>query len=140
MKLGQIEMMGLVIIVFLIVVIGLFALKLGSREDSGRDLDIYYSVKIDNLVNAIYRADLGPVSFETLAVSCCDGNSIDCLKVNDFVNATLNSMIDESVGVELKFSSGASCLPVVGDCSEGVGSSSVFIPGGYEIRAILCRK
>ena len=107
MKKGQIEMIGLVIIVFLIIVIGLIAFKLGSREDSGRDLDVYYSVKIDNLVNAIYRADLGPVSFETLAISCCDGNSIDCLKVGDFVNATLNSMVDENVGFELKFSGGA---------------------------------
>ena len=140
MKKGQIEMIGLVIIVFLIIVIGLIAFKLGSREDSGRDLDVYYSVKIDNLVNAIYQSDIGSESFQSLAIGCCDGNSGSCNKVELFVRGVLDSVIEEKVNFMLKDSTGINCAFVDGECSEGIGSSSIFLPGGHEIRAILCRK
>jgi hypothetical protein len=140
MKKGQVEMIGLVIIVFLIVIIGIFIIKLGALKKDN-DADIYYSMKVDNLVNAIYQADVGGDTFESLAVSCCDGNTISCEKVNDFVDSVLDRVIEESVGFYLKDSSGFVCSGVaVGDCDEGMGSSSIFLPGGYEIRANLCRK
>ncbi|MBT4334750.1 hypothetical protein HOD61_02945 [archaeon] len=139
MKKGQIEMIGLVVIVFLVILIGMFALRLSSF-DSDNDVDIYYSVKVDNLVNAIYQSDIGSESFQSLAIGCCDGNSGSCNKVELFVRGVLDSVIEEKVNFMLKDSTGINCAFVDGECSEGIGSSSIFLPGGHEIRAILCRK
>jgi len=139
MKKGQIEMIGLVIIVFLVVLIGMFALRLSSFDSDKTSNDVYYSIKVDNLVNAIYQADVGSESFESLAIDCCDGNSNSCNKVSLFVNGTLSSYVEEKVNFELKDSSGTVMVFVDGNCLEGIGSSSIYLPGGHEIKAILCR-
>ena len=89
MKKGQMEAIGLVIIVFLVVIIGLFSIRFmdGGSDD---EIDIYYSIKVNNLVNAIYKSDVGGQSFSSLARGCCDGNNFDCEIVIDFVNGTIN--------------------------------------------------
>jgi len=138
MKKGQMEAMGLVIIVFLVIIIGLFSIRfMGGDSD---DNDIYYSIKVNNLVNAIYKSDVSGQSFSSLARGCCDGNNFDCERVISFVNGTINSFVDEKALFELNGIGGAACITPVGDCDEGVGSNSVFMPGGYEIRANLCRR
>ena len=69
MKKGQIDMFGLVIIVFLLVVIATFSLFFLSFGSSERD--VYYSLKANNFANALSKASIESSNFEALVLSCC---------------------------------------------------------------------
>ena len=132
MKKGQIEMVGLVIIVVLIVIVGLFAFGFMLRR-SPTSLKEFDSIKANNLMNALVK------SKEELMISCCELDQGSCSELNDFIVGEVNQSIDKNFYFELK-NDEVECYSY-GICLEGVSSSTVFIRSRnniYNSRVMLC--
>jgi hypothetical protein len=132
---GQIDMFGLVIIVFLLVVIAVFSLffiSFGSEER-----DVYYSLKANNFANSLGKASIGASNFESLVLSCCSSSSCDVLL--GFVEEKFDLLDDvASAKFELDCYFGGSFSR--GECSDGIASESLILQSGDAVRVFLCRK
>ena len=71
MKRGQIETIGLLIVVILIIFMGLFALMFMSKGERKTD-ESFYSVKANNLLNAIQKASVCNEDLESGIVYCIE--------------------------------------------------------------------
>ena len=135
MSKGQADIMGLVVIVFLIVVIGMFSLFFVLRGDSMEERDVYYSVKSYNFLNAISKYSNEGFNFKDEVMSCCWYNNCDNM---------LSFIEDQMVFIEENMSINVSCMYgdsyVIGDCLEGINSEPIVLYSGDEIFSILCRK
>ena len=132
MKKGQIEMVGLVVIVVLIVIIGLFAFGFMLRKGP-TSLKEFDSIKANNLMNALVK------SKEDQMIACCGLDRSACSELNDFIVGEVNQSIDKNFYFELKRGE-VDCYSY-GNCLEGVSSSTVFIRSGnniYNSRVMLC--
>ncbi len=133
---GQMETVGLVVIVILIVFIGLFVLIFSHK--SGSDDDLFLEMKVNNFVNAIRYVSVGMDSFEDKVASCCSFN--ECDDVQEVVESGfgyfdrgMSFFIDCYDGKSLEYSGN-------GGCSSGVSSVKVSLSSGDKFYAIVCRK
>jgi uncharacterized protein (UPF0333 family) len=142
---GQIDMFGLVIIVFLLVVIALFSLFFISRGGAEDRNDVYYSLKAHNFANALAKASVEDTNMEALVLSCCSGASGSCEKALNFAEREFarlgysdDNIAKKKVRFELECYSGYSGYR--GECEEGVTSESIILQSQDLIRVILCRE
>jgi len=146
---GQVDMLGLVVIVVLLVLIGLFSLVFISRGGISGERDEYYSLKAYSFTNAIGKATIQDTNAEALILSCCEGNGGNCDIFLDFVEDNFYLLGDyqqndpkilESVKFELKCGTYSGDLYYRGGCEEGIASEARILQSGDSIRLFLCRK
>ena len=122
---GQIETMGLVIIVVLLIVIGLVVMIFTLRYDS--EESNFLTVKANSMMNALDKADLDGGRFREIMGSCCAGVEEDCDGIKLFFNG-LVANIDENVSLSVSdnYFSGRECETFVSSTafSYGVGCSA----------------
>lgn len=125
MRKGQIDAMGLVIIVILLVVIGLAVMFFTLRSSS--DEDNFLTIKANSLMNALDKADLNEGRFRELVGGCCEGVDSDCDVVRVFFDNLVEN-IDEnaSLYIDGNYFSGRDCDVFVSSTSfvEGVSCSA----------------
>ena len=132
---GQVEIMGLVVIVLLIVFLGLLFLK---YTQPGLEVeDVFLSTKANNFLSAIKIISVGNSNFESIAVECCEGNPGSCDSVNTVV---LNSLeyLDEVANFNLECISYGTDVFVDGNCDFGVTSETIILSSGDRISVKLC--
>ena len=107
---GQIEMMGLVIIVVLLVVIGLIVLAFNLNSPGNNDNDNFLTIKANSLMNSLYNSDLGNQDFKNTMSSCCSGSQQDCSIIEE-VFLGISGNIDENVSltIDQEYFSGDKC-------------------------------
>jgi hypothetical protein len=138
MRRGQVETIGLVIIVILIVMIGLFFLVFSLGGDENGTEDVFLSMKANNLVNSLRSMSIGNDDFGSKVIDCCSGNLGSC---NDVMGTASRAMdyIDEKVKFEVECAYGGG-PGSVGDCSTGITSERIVLSSGDRFFATLCRK
>lgn len=138
MRRGQVETMGLVIIVILVVMIGLFFLIFSLGGDENGTEDIFLSTKANNLVNSLSSLSMGNSDFSSEIIDCCGGNMISC---NDVVQSASMAMeyVDEKVSFEVECAYGGG-PGSVGDCPSGITSERITLSSGDRFFATICRK
>ncbi|MBT3690802.1 hypothetical protein HOG16_01000 [Candidatus Woesearchaeota archaeon] len=132
---GQIDMFGLVIIVILIVMIGLFSLFFISRGQID-EREEYYSYKANNFANALSKYSRGNLNFKEMVLECCTGSR--CEDLLDFVEDNF-AYVDEPVSFEIECAN-SDYSGSRGSCSSGIASESIILQSGDLIRVNLCRK
>ena len=137
MKRGQVETMGLVIIVILIIMIGLFFLIFSIRGGEEGHEDLFLSMKANNLVNSLKSMDIGESNFGSKVIDCCAGNLVAQEEVMGAVMAG-REMIDEKMAFEIECAYGD--CPGFSECSAGITSERVVLPSGDRFFATICRK
>ena len=138
MKRGQVETMGLVVIVILIIMIGLFFLIFSLNGGENGTEDIFLSMKANNLVNSLGSLSLGNSDFGSQVIDCCEGNIRSCNEVMESATIAMD-YIDEKVTFEVECLYGGSPARI-GDCSTGINSERVTLSSGDRFFAIICRK
>ena len=145
MKKAQTEIMGLMIIVVLIVVIGLFAFRFMLMNQSSSN-DEYLSIKANNLINSIKMTSICEKNMGDAIIACCNNQNFcereACGLVKEEINRIINSSIEENFYFEAKNFEGELCF-FIGSCSNGIASSINFLnsdSGNSEIQLKLCRK
>jgi len=145
MRKGQGEVVGLVIIVILILVIGIFAMRFYVSSRSGNDRDKFYSMKANNLVNAVRLVSVcGDFSMEDAIIACCGGEEFcgrNSKENCDFVVGEIEKILDKSLEEDAVFEV-KNCF-VIGDCDFGIASSTFMINsfvGSHEMSAKICKK
>ena len=135
---GQIETLGLLVIVILLVFIGIFALKFMAFDNKKVVDESFYSVKANNLLNAIQKASICDENMEKAIVACFEENSF-CGRTDvcSFVEEEINKIIDESLEEDISFTAKDSQYGNIGieivNCNAGISSVSSFIRSGYGV-------
>ena len=132
---GQVEIMGLVVIVLLIVFLGLLFLKF-SRPDIDRE-DEFIGTKANNFLSALKVVTVGNSNFDVVAGECCGGNQGNCDIVESIVESSVN-YLDESVNFNLDCVSRGVDVFVDGNCDFGVTSETIILSSGDRISVKLC--
>ena len=136
-KRGQIEAIGLVVIVLLLVLLGLFFLKYSGKGEV--DEDRFLTVRSNNFLNSLRQISIGGSSFEDLAVECCVDDSNACGNVDSSMLENGEIYLDEDFNFELKCVNGGPGVVKGTDCSSTVASGHVVLISGDEMFARLCR-
>lgn len=143
---GQIETLGLLVIVILLVFIGIFALRFMSFDNKKVVDEGFYSVKANNLLNAIQKASVCGTNMEKAIVACFEESSF-CGRTDvcGFVEEEVSKIIYESLEEDVSFTAKDSQYGSIGveivNCNAGISSVSSFIRSGYgvyEIGVVLC--
>tara|TARA_Y100000310_G_C20611720_1_gene778331 strand:- start:677 stop:1096 length:420 start_codon:yes stop_codon:yes gene_type:complete len=136
-KRGQIETLGLVVIIILIVFLGLIFLKYSGSGDTSSE-DKFLAIKANNFLSAIKQLTIGNNNFEYFVSDCCVGNSYACETVNDAVMSSMN-YLEEGADFKLTCFSGVEHQFVVGNCEFGVSSEIFVLSSGDKISLKICR-
>jgi hypothetical protein len=134
-KKGQIEAMGLVIILVLLVLLGLFFLKYSGKEEV--DSDRFLTIRANNFLNSLRQVSIGVNSFEDLALECCAGGN--CGNVGPRVSANGDGYLDEDFYFELKCADESTPVVKSTNCASTVASGHVVLVSGDEMFVRLCR-
>ncbi len=134
-KKGQVETMGLVVIVLLIAFIGLIFLKF-TRPDIDRE-DEFISTKANNFLSALSLVSVGNSDFKGIIGECCGGIQSSCDTVRSIVESSVN-YLDESANFNLDCFSESESVFVDGNCNFGVISETVILSSGDRISVKLC--
>ena len=144
MRRGQIEMIGLMVIVLILIIVALFFLRFSLRSDSFED-DTLLSLKANNLVNAIKKVTDCGKPFEEAIIACCQEENFcgnpSCEHVTDTINSITSNM-EEKVSFSATLN-GESCGFIIQECQKGVTSTVNILnadAGQVEIKTVLCRK
>ena len=97
-KLGQVETMGLVIIVILIVLLGVFFLAFNLRGEVSSEDRVFLGIKAGNLANSLKSVSIGTSSFGGRVVDWCNGDGSAESDLEEIVLSGFE-MIDEKVSV-----------------------------------------
>ena len=151
MRKGQIEIVGLVIIVIILIFSALIFLRLYfASSPSGSDDNLLLVQKANNMVNAIKGVEVCNSNMAQAIISCCNSEVFCGREACDFVldqtakivNLTMSG---EIINIEVKDRDGKSCFSYAkGRCNGGyVASSPSLIKesgGEAEIYLSLCTK
>ncbi len=131
---GQIESVGLVIIVVLVIVLFLFALVFMTKKDVEGNSSL--SVKADNLMNAVTKLRIDGRSIEEQVSECCEGN---CDAFSQNIRDIIEKSIEESYG--FKVSKEGDVCKEIEACDLGIASSVYRLRNQeekYELQVVLC--
>ena len=131
-KLGQVETMGLVIIVVLIVMIGTFFLAFSLKSEVSSDDRVFLGTKAGNLANSLKSVGAG-----NMFVAYCNGDSSAEDSLEELVFSG-SSMVDEEVSVLFSCIDGRSLS--YGDCATGIASESIVLSSGHRFFVRICPK
>ena len=131
---GQTETIGLVIIVVLVILLFLFAFVFMSKKEV--ESNAFLSVKADNMINAITKAEINGKRIEEQVSSCCEGS---CEEFSREIESILDNSLEEDY--ILSISKEGNVCESIGVCREGIASSSYRLRSNgenYEISVELC--
>ncbi len=124
----------------------LIALVFTSKTERNID-ESFYSVKANNLLNAIQKVSVCEENIEEGIGSCLEGRDFcGSDDVCGLVEQEINKIIDVTVQEQVRFSvKGQYGAPVIeiGDCEEGVSSVSSVLRtevGSYNLGLLVCEK
>lgn len=129
---GQVETMGLVIIVVLIVMLGVFFLAFSLKSEVSSDDRVFLGTKAGNLANSLKSVGAGD-----LFVEHCNGDSSAEGALSELVLSG-SSMIDEEVSVVFTCYDGRSLS--FGSCSTGITSAIISLPSEHKFFVRICPK
>jgi len=135
-KRGQIEAVGLVVIIVLLVLLGLFFIKYSGKGDVNEDR--FLTIRANNFLNALRQVSIGGSSFEDLAIECCAGGS-SCSQIESSMLANGDSYLDEDFYFELRCIDEENSVVKSTGCASTVASGHVVLISGDEMFAKLCR-
>jgi hypothetical protein len=136
-KKGQVETMGLVVIIILIIFIALFFLKYSGGNKKVEDR--FLSIKINNYLNALNLINVGDSKFASLAMECCN-SGFSCDQVSQIVNSSFG-FLDEEAHFELRCIDDTMAGVFEGSsCNSYIASGKVVFITGDEMSARICRK
>jgi len=135
-KKGQIEAVGLVVIVVLLVLLGLFFLKYSGKGDV--DEDRFLTIKANNFLNALRQVSIGGSSFEDLAIECCSGGSSRA-QIESSMVANGATYLDGDFYFELKCVDESNSVVKSTNCPSTVASGHIVLISGDEMFVKLCR-
>ena len=142
MRKGQGEIFGLMIVVIMIVIIGVIAMRFYINDSASEERDEFYSIKANNLVNAIRLTSVcDGEKMEDAIKICCSGGDFCGQRNCDFIVGEIEKILDDSVEEDAVFEV-KDCFSV-GDCDFGIASSTFVINSGgerYEMLAKVCKK
>ena len=139
---AQMESMGLVIAVVILVVVALIALRFVLVSNNPVSIDSFLSNKANNIENSIKNADLCGSRFERAIVACCNKESFCDKEACKLVSEEINEIIknsDELSYAEALDGDGNKCF-AVGSCINGISSSDYLLENNILFRAKVCRK
>ena len=132
MRKGQVETMGLMIIVVLILFVGIFALKFLLVSPVNNMDEPVLSIKANNLMNALSKINICDKPFNDAVVGCCDG---DCSCLFEEVDNIINNTLENNYKIEFCDSRSS------GSCEVGISSTKYsFKQSGIEYgsKVYLC--
>lgn len=150
-KRAQIEMVGLVVIVLLIVMGIIFFLKFSiQNKQSPLEKSTIESIEANNLLNALLKAtvcDKEKISVEQAIEQCkqnieiCDQSPCKFTKTK--IEEIFKSSLDEKTTYTIEILADNKQLIVIENCKSGIASSPYSIPSKgitYTINMKLCSK
>ena len=136
-KKGQVETMGLVVILILIVLIGLFFIKYSLKDDVVSE-DPYLSLKANAFLNSLSQVSIADGDFNDLVVECCDNEPCESVKNN--VTYYGEKYLDEEFYFFLDCGGGGIIKVPEEDPCFGVTSNIITFFGIDEMYVKICRK
>ncbi len=136
-KKGQVETLGLVVIIILILFLGLIFLRYSGNNDDPID-DKFLSLKANNFLSAIKQLSIGNYNFEYYVSDCCVGNPNSCNKVNEAVLSS-KEYLEEDADFKLTCFSGVVYDFNMGNCDFYVNSETFVLSSGDKISLRICR-
>nr|MBA4404745.1 hypothetical protein [Nanoarchaeum sp.] len=138
MKKAQVETMGLVIIVVLLIMIALFFLIFSGRNKIDSTQELFLTMKANNLANSLRYVNVGSSNFEQKVIDCCAGlDGLACTNVEETAESGM-ALIDENTGFSVKCFNEESYT--YGDCTIGVNSVSITVSSSDVYYVTICRK
>jgi hypothetical protein len=135
---AQVETMGLVIIVFLLVIAGVFALIFMTGSEETKHEDLFLSMKASNLANSLTFMTIGSSEFGLRTIDCCQGfDTLACEEIEAAASSGLD-LLDESASVVIECVNNQNVT--FGGCSSGINSEKIVLSSrdGFFVR--ICRK
>jgi|APSaa5957512576_1039674.scaffolds.fasta_scaffold108595_2 hypothetical protein len=129
---GQVETMGLVVIVILLVMIGVIFLAFSLKSEVSSDDRVFLGMKAGNLANSLKSVGAG-----ALFVAYCNGDSSAEDSLSELVSSGM-SIIDEDVSVLFTCVDGRSLN--YGSCATGITSESIVLSSGHRFFVRICPK
>ena len=142
MKKAQMETFGLMIVVVIIIVAALIALRLIIISSSPVQNNELLSIKANNIANSIKNADLCNINFENAIINCCNNENFcdqDACKLVAKEIENILSYQDEETYFEARNLKKDRCFGV-GDCLNGITSTTYELRGGIEVNVKVCEK
>lgn len=142
-KLGQIEAIGLVVIVILITVIGLFVAKFSLNSDSSDvDVDIRDNILANNILNAVLQLTKGNESMMDSITKCKERGN--CEELSNEIKDIMERIGYKEDKFILTVESGKDKLFEIGKCEGDMFAASPYKIRRnmvtYTIKFMLCRK
>ena len=133
-KKAQVETIGLVVIVFLLVLAGVFALIFMTGKEDVKHEDLFLSMKASNLANSLTFMTIGSSDFGLKVIDCCQGFDVLACEEIEIAGSSGLDLLDESASVvngqEIIF----------GECSSGINSEKIVLSSGDGFFVRICRK
>ena len=144
---GQIEVVGLVVIVLLVLVGGAIFLRLGSSRDVS-DFGIKESIEANNMRNALLKTTICDVSVEDAVAECYNKGVLCRIDACEYTKNKIQEILDLSLPANKDFNlivkADGDLLFELGKCSrKGVTASQApIIKKGvlYDIDYKMCNK
>lgn len=137
---GQIEMMGMVIIVVLLIVIGVLFISLNINN--GAESSKFLTLKANNLMNAIDKVTLNEGSGGDLIASCCEGGfeAAECSELREYFEDLTRNRAKSGLDAKESASLVVEERKVAGICNSGVSSQTLSYPQAEScsVRVVIC--
>ncbi len=138
---GQIDMIGITVILLLLIIIGIVALRFSiTKVESNQDSTLN-SIKANNLVNALVKASSCDSNLKETMKNCCENRDFCGQNACDFLEKEVKLIFDKTMTsnyfIEIK-NEDKSCFNF-GNCAQGISSSPYFVDE-LEINVKICEK
>ena len=137
MKKGQIETIGLLVIVVLLLVIGVVFLKFNVNDKHNLKADLRTNTQTTNLLRAVMKASLSDKSVSDAVVDC-SFNSAQCASISDEIKKMLDVSVGKGKNYEFTASADNKQLISIGNCTDvGIVASYQISKDGAFVEAKL---
>lgn len=137
-KKAQVETIGLVVIVFLLVLAGVFALIFMTGKEDVKHEDLFLSMKASNLANSLTFMTIGSSDFGLKVIDCCQGFDVLACEEIEIAGSSGLDLLDESASVVVECVNGQEII--FGECSSGINSEKIVLSSGDGFFVRICRK
>lgn len=151
MRKAQIEVMGLVVVVVVILFAAILFLRIYLASDfSFSDDSFLLSAKANNLANTIKGLDVCNSNMQEAIIACCIGESFCGREACGFVSEVVSNVVNltfssEGVNLLIKDNDGRTCVAYEGAKCAGSAVASSPLPikgsaGSADVSIKICKK
>ena len=140
-KKGQMEVMGLLVIVILLLFLGMIYLRFSVKGSNASLADVRGSIEASHLLSALLWVDLEEGSVKERILACSHDNTGCQTLTNDLVELFSVSLKKEEKYTFSVLDEDKNVLFEIGTCGRGVVTTYHFLEEGafFEARLTLCR-